>query len=105
MRISDWSSDVCSSDLARLLRRECEQHRIDDDIRQIGAEHERQMEDRELPGSEMGEEAGDVRDHPASLHFVRKAGDETECGLYDPALAFIDEQRHLLAIAETSDRH
>src|SRR3546814_6155148 len=69
MRISDWSSDVCSSDLGgeKLLRRR--RHRFDLGRRDADR---RQIDDRERAEreAELGEHGDDRADHAAPQHPV-----------------------------------
>src|SRR3546814_13034872 len=73
MRISDWSSDVCSSDLQRSVGQPRDEEQLDQlvDLIDAGAEHGRHNDDAELlhlrrqPRTVKGEpDAGAMRPEP-----------------------------------------
>src|SRR3546814_7340466 len=76
MRISDWSSDVCSSDLAlvTLALDDLEEHRPDDvlgeDLQQAAAVRRRRAVDQDLAGREPREVLAVARQAAVDLLVV-----------------------------------
>src|SRR3546814_911398 len=93
MRISDWSSDVCSSDLHRLAAAGI-------DVGAVGLVEPHRMKDRRMLGAEALDQSGDI-----GQRRVPAAGADRRSGRHEVALCRDAEESCLTLFGHAVVRH